>query len=42
MREEQVKCEESGMNDIVLKPFDKNTLLRKMDSFIKMFKEQSN
>jgi PAS domain S-box-containing protein len=34
MKEEQVKCTESGMNDIVLKPFDKAALVRKMDSLI--------
>lgn len=38
LKEEQVKCKESGMDDIVLKPFDKMALLRKMDGWVKRCK----
>jgi len=42
MKEERVKCKESGMDDIVLKPFDKNILLRKMDMYINKYKKGEN
>lgn len=42
MKEEQIKCRESGMDDIVLKPFDKRTLVKKMDTLIKKYRDNSS